>query len=351
MAEQENRFEELVLKYLSKEISDPELDQLMNYLRSGDKYRKYFDKQNELWQIANLNLDLSHTTDKSWRLLKSRLEIDDRKSSVIMFSRRKVTAILVAASIIFITGISIFLLKLTEKDIKEDIAKATMEIRTGEGEKASILLPDSTMILLNSGTSLVYDNTYNEKERIVKLTGEAYFDVSTNPEKPFIVNLDSIFITATGTRFNVYSYKNDNRIEATLEEGHISVTTRSDNKTFEINPDQQAIYFDNKNETVIRDVTTETYTSWKENKLKLIDTPMEEALRKIARRYNVVFEIQGLNLLELKYTATFIDESIEDVMQMLETVTPISYRIYNRTSVNDKLYLKPKIVIWPRKGN
>ena len=67
------------------------------------------------------------------------------------------------------------------------------------------------------------------------------------------------------------------------------------------------------------------------------------------RRYNVTFEIRNHDLLELKYTATFIDESIEDVMQMLKTVSPITYKIYHRTTINDKQYLKPKIVLGKRK--
>ena len=96
---------------------------------------------------------------------------------------------------------------------------------------------------------------------------------------------------------------------------------------------------------MVEDVTIESFTSWKENKLRFNDTPFEEALRNIARRYNVTFEIQDTRLLELKYTATFIDESIENVMQMLKSVSPIKYKIIHRTTVSDKTYLKPKIVV------
>ena len=100
---------------------------------------------------------------------------------------------------------------------------------------------------------------------------------------------------------------------------------------------------------LIRDVNTDTYTSWKENKLRFNDTPFEEVLRRIGRKYNVTFEITDRDLLNLKYTATFIDEPVDQVMQMLKTVSPITYKIYNRTSVNDKQYLKPKIVVGKRK--
>ena len=76
---------------------------------------------------------------------------------------------------------------------------------------------------------------------------------------------------------------------------------------------------------------------------------LRRLLRRIGRKYNVTFEITNRDLLNLKYTATFIDESIEDVMQMLKTVSPITYKIYYRTSVKDKQYIKPKIVVGKRK--
>jgi hypothetical protein len=74
-------------------------------------------------------------------------------------------------------------------------------------------------------------------------------------------------------------------------------------------------------------------------------------MRRIGRKYNVTFEITSHDLFDLKYTATFIDEPIEQVMQFLKEVSPITYKIYNRTSVNDKQYLKPKIVVGKRKAS
>jgi ferric-dicitrate binding protein FerR (iron transport regulator) len=100
---------------------------------------------------------------------------------------------------------------------------------------------------------------------------------------------------------------------------------------------------------LVREVVTDTYTSWKENKLRFNDTPFAEVLGRISRKYNVVFEITNRDLLNLKYTATFIDEPVEKVMQMLSAVSPITYKIYNRTIVTDKQYLKPRIVVGKRK--
>lgn len=341
----EEQFKELVQKFLTGEIDDNELDQLMILMRSNPDLRKRFDKENEIWQLTNPVLN--NTIEESWNGITGKIYKDDEKPDLILISKTKLSAVIVAAGLIFLIGIGSLFLK-QDESLKEGLADANIEIKTDEGEKARVLMSDSTIIILNSGSRLKYNNTYNEENRTVDLSGEAYFDVHSNSEKPFVVQLDSVYITATGTSFNVYSYGNDKRIEATLEEGQIYLTSIYDKKTVHVKPGQQAVYTSGK--ATVKNVNTETYTSWKENKLRLIDTPMEEALLKIARRYKVVFEIHGSDILDLKYTATFIDESIEDVMQMLEKVSPISYEIHNRTSINDKEYIKPRIVISSRKN-
>jgi ferric-dicitrate binding protein FerR (iron transport regulator) len=155
-------------------------------------------------------------------------------------------------------------------------------------------------------------------------------------------------LTALPTRFNVFSFNNEDRVETTLEEGAIMVSVKGKDP-INVRSGQQVVYFVKTGEVRVLDVNTDTYTSWKENMLRFNDTPLEEVLRRIGRKYNVTFEVTNRDLLDLKYTATFIDESVEDVMLMLKTVSPITYTIYYRTSARDKQYIKPKIVVGKRK--
>ncbi len=228
------------------------------------------------------------------------------------------------------------------------ITSSSTLVLTNEGEKANILLPDSTGVILNSGSMLKYDGNYNSRTRLVKLEGEAFFEVHTNPAKPFVVQLKQMKITATGTRFNVFCFDNEDRIEVTLEEGVINVAVKR-NKPITLKAGQQVVYLVRSEKILVRNVVTDTYTSWRENKLKFYDTPFEEVLRRVSRKYNVIFEITSRDLLDLKYTGTFIDESVDEVMEMLSTVSPITYKICKRTSVSDKKYLNPKIIVGKRK--
>ena len=267
---------------------------------------------------------------------------------VVVLKKRTYVSLIAAASlalIIAIGSLTMWNISMSKSEVSQAL---TNRIQTFEGEKAHIFLPDSTQVVLNAGTTIDYLSDFNIRERNINLSGEAYFDIHKDSLKPFNVFLEKMSITATGTSFNVLSYKNETRIETTLEEGSIKINIAG-REPIVVKPGQQVVYFTKANKVVVKDVTTETYTSWTENKLRLKDTPFEEALRRIARRYNVVFEIRSPELLELKYTATFIDESIVDVMQMLKAVSPINYKIINRTSVLDAKYLKPKIVVEQRK--
>ena len=342
--EENLKYSRLIIKFLQEEISGHELEILMLWLKEDPENRHLFDRSNMLWQETRYKIDDSEI-EIAWNHLSEKTGIgQNKKSSVVVLKKGNFRMILAAASIAFILTMGGLSLLYKDWQLKKQISQASTMVRTGEGEKASVYLSDSTQVFLNSGTIIRYGSHYNIKERFIRLKGEAYFNVRTNPDMPFVVNLGKINVSATGTRFNVFSYDNDNRIEMTLEEGKIHVLIDG-KEPIELSSGQQVVYFTKTDTAVIREVPTEIYTSWKENKLRLIDTPLEEALRKIARRYNVTFEIRNRDLLDLKYTATFIDESIEEVMQMLKTVSPIDYKISNRMTIDDDQYLKPKIII------
>lgn len=339
-------YRELVIKFLAGEISDGEIDNLKEWLERDPVNRRIFDKENELWQESGTKTKHDYfKLDKTWSDLSSNLNIGGKRAGpVLILKKNNFRIFIAAASIVCMVAIGTLALWLVNSRSIKQIVNTSTKVCTNQGEKAHIYLPDSTMIYMNSGTSIEYSSYYNVKERKVKLKGEAYFDIRSNPERPFIIELDKMILSATGTRVNVFSYENEGRIETTLVEGNIQVTI-NDQEPLDIKPGQQVVYFTKTNKALIRNVNAETYTSWKENKLRFIDTPFEEVLRNIARRYNVTFEIRSHDLLDLKFTATFIDESIDDVMQLLQAVSPITYRIQYRTKINDIQYLKPKIII------
>lgn len=345
-------YHNLIIKFFAGEISDSELVDLKSWLEKDPENRRIFDAENELWQEAGSQSNIgAYDNDSAWINISGRAGLGaDNPKPVVIMGKAKFRILVAAATIFALVTFGSVILWLTSEKSLSQISNGITRITTNEGEKSRISLPDSSQILLNAGSTFQYDRKFNLSDRMVKLMGEAYFDISTNPQKPFVVELDKMTVTATGTRFNVFSFSNENRVETTLEEGIIHVSVKG-GEPVEVKAGQQVVYFVKSGEVLIRDVNPDTYTSWKENMLRFHDTPFEEVLRRIGRKYNVTFEVSNRELFDLTYTATFIDESIEDVMQMLKTVSPITYRIYYRTSASDKQYRKPKIVVGKRKSN
>ena len=346
--------EKLINKFLAGEISDSEQYLLKSWLAESSDNRKEFDEENEIWQETNLHAKYEYfNAEKGWNNVLNKLKRNGEQNlnnQVVVFRKDVFRVVAAAASIALIIALGGFFYGISKQKtiLADNSTVATTKIQTREGEQATITLPDLTRVIMNSGTTIKYSSDFNVNDRKIWLSGEAYFDVKKNSDKPLQVYLDKITVVATGTKFNVFSYNTENRIEATLEEGNIHVEIPG-KETIHLTSGQQVVYLVNNNTATVKNVTTESFTSWTEHKLRLNDTPFEEALRNIARRYNVTFEIQDPKLFELKYTATFIDESIEEVMQMLKVVSPIRYTITNRTTATDKKYIKPKITTTSRK--
>ena len=350
MEEEKVEYYNLINKFLAGEISGNEMILLKSWLESDPENLRIFNVENEIWQETGVHTKLEHfKADSAWTSISLRLGLGKGKSrAVTIISKNNFRLFLVAASVSCLLAIGSLTLWLTGKTSFKQLVDSTITVATNEGERAHIFLADSTEVVLNSGSTLQYNGHYNVSDRIVKCRGEAFFNVTTNPEKPFVVQLDKMKIYATGTRFNVFSFGNEDRIETTLEEGAIMVSIKG-KEPINVKSGEQVVYFVKSGKVLVHEVAIDTYTSWKENKLRFNDTPFEEVLRRIGRKYNVKFEITNPDLLNLKYTATFIDESIEEVMQLLKKVSPITYKISNRTTINDKQYLKPKIVVGKRK--
>jgi transmembrane sensor len=344
-------YHNLIIKFFAGEISDSEMTRLKSWLKQTPQNRRIFNEENELWQEASVHTKLeNYKTNTTWMNISSKLGLGENNSRSVTILRKNNFRVLMAAAIVAcLVAVGGLCLWIAGKTSLQQIAASSIKVATHDGEKAHIFLADSTEIILNSGSTLQYNGQYNINDRKVKFTGEAFFNVRTNTKKPFVVQLDKMSISATGTRFNIFSFGNEDRVETTLEEGSITVSVKG-KAPVNVKSGQQVVYFVKSKKVLIREVVTDTYTSWKENKLRFNDTPFEEVLRRIGRKYNVLFEITNRDLLNLKYTATFIDEPIEQVMQMLKAVSPITYKIYNRTSVNDKQYLKPRIVVGKRKA-
>jgi transmembrane sensor len=223
---------------------------------------------------------------------------------------------------------------------------------TSKGEKSTFMMEDGTRVTLNADSKLEYAANFPQDSREVYLTGEAFFDVHSDAQKPFIIHTNKMDIKVLGTAFNVKSYPNETSTEATLLKGAIEVTV-ADNPSEKIilKPSQKLVvnnYDSTKKRSVaLKDVvpalTTMTYfqqkdtvimeTSWLQNKLVFQDEDFETLARRMERWYNISIRFNKTGMKQLRFTGILEGETVAEAFSALHLTEDFKYRIEDSTIV------------------
>lgn len=208
------------------------------------------------------------------------------------------------------------------------------EISIPNGKTFKLQLSDGTIVWLNSGSYFKFpqDFKYASNNRKVYLTGEAFFDVSSNKNKPFIVDNDGVSVEVLGTQFNVSSYKNEEHIATTLVEGAVKVyDDKSRNNTVQLSPGFQASFNKNDGNINTKKVNPEEYISWINNKLSINNLKLHQILYKLERKYDVTIINNTLNMDNAIYKGEFSNETIETILETISLSTHFNYEIEGKT--------------------
>ncbi|MNE24036.1 fec operon regulator FecR [compost metagenome] len=206
----------------------------------------------------------------------------------------------------------------------------------------SVSMPDNSIIWLNANSSISYSNLYNTTKRELKLSGEAFFQVTKNHQKPFIVHSGNISTTALGTSFNISAYEKDQIVRVVLVTGKVAVDLKKsfNNEKRVILTPGKMIEFENKNAKWTSSmINTNSVTLWRNNKLVFVNELLPDALRKLARHYHVNIRFNEEELSHLYFDGTF--ESTEEKERVLKTVLSI-YGLTYKTTPNGYEILKNK---------
>jgi len=222
-----------------------------------------------------------------------------------------------------------------------DIPNVMNQLVIPYGNQSKLILSDNTVVWLNAGSRLVYPTFFNGKTREVLLFGEAFFEVSKNAEKPFIVKTSDIEIKVLGTQFNVSAYAEDKVIQTVLKEG--SVAIRQNNATFfdreiVLKPNQMASFSKNSNETMLYDVDASYYTLWTKGLLSFDDVDFNRILKKVERFYNISVNFSEPILGTIRISGKLdLKQNRDEVLEYLEKVS-----LTNIEKLNDNQYMVKK---------
>lgn len=212
-------------------------------------------------------------------------------------------------------------------DSRVDLFGATEyeEIYVPKGERIQMMFQDGTRAYINSDSRLKYPKKFALGSREVYLEGEAYFVVTKNKQRPFIVNLDGPAIHVLGTSFDVQAYPENRDITVCLDEGHINLTLPSEKK-YPLQPGEKLVYNKESNQCIISGNPDAHLSSlWKQNVISFKDAPLAEVIKVLNRWYNVDFKVENEAAWNIRYTLTSENTILEKVLQDLEKIAPVRF--------------------------
>lgn len=212
-----------------------------------------------------------------------------------------------------------------------------IEVKTNPGMTTSIDLPDGSVVVLNSSSSLRYPSRFSGQERKVKLVGEAFFSVVKDYEKPFVVDaLNRSKIIVHGTEFNVDAYEENKIVQTTLVSGKVSFAylDGGQRRSLVMQPGQKVIYDIEQDKVVVKKANVDVETCWKDGYLIFKNTPFEDVLKDLSKRYNVTFVLKNPALKSNSFTATFAKQRLERILEIFRISSNIQFKFVEDGNIN-----------------
>lgn len=287
--------------------------EIFEYISSGEKAMDSYRSLEKEWKSHNIPTILQRQSfDRITARIKAR-----KRNRILKVSLFPAAAALALALVL--TGI--------RTDFSSGPSQGILTtVSTGYGEKTRLVLPDSTEVWLHAATTISYSENFNRTDRVVELSGEAFFDVTHNGDLPFVVRLGDKSITVKGTRFDVAAYPSENEITAALLEG--SVIFRSENAIVNLQPGEVLTY-DVSNANIFRSrADVDSYAAWINGKLDYPEVTLDRLLSRLSSIYGVDFIYSPVKYADKKLRIILNgDEELSDLLDAISFIAPLEYRI------------------------
>lgn len=314
----------LLARYLADEVSPDERRTVDDWIAATDANQRMFDQIRHRWLHSVLLNKTAPSSDSAavWdRYVAPHLptgqEIPVRPLAVFRQRLGWLTWPMAAATagLLLYAGYRQFIPELTAPQVA-----ATTTV----GSRAMLTLPDGSRVWLNADSKLEYPKTFAGPLREVRLTGEAFFDVTHNPKQPFVIRLATASIRVLGTSFNVRAYPGDGTVKTTVVTGRVAFIANKPVSgqraaaadTLFILPNHHVTQAVQTGAVAEEPVVAANETAWKDNRLVFEQTPLREVAQTLERWYGLPVYLEG-GIDNCPLTATFSGQSLGDVLDLI----------------------------------
>jgi transmembrane sensor len=325
----------LIAKYLSGECTLQEINEVESWMVADTENRELIEVLKIAWNTSEPDIQTSDThylwqqfSEKADHIsglsqspintLQRSASETERKTFSVFFIQNPVWRYAAVFLVFFLATLYFFTGDITTLlGIKSTAALKTVSVENARRER--VILSDGTIVTLDAGSQFRYPEKFNGNTREVYLTGEAYFEVTSHPEKPFTVFANQAAIEVLGTKFNVRAWQPEQRVIVTVAEGKVLFYPEQDksqhsvtlNQGFSSSMRQAGL------PTPPRRIDIQKSTGWMNNEVYFEDTPLVEILSQLERWYDVTFETRDSILINDRLTVYLADKPLENHLVLL----------------------------------
>lgn len=338
----------LCTREVSGETTPEEKRQLEELLEDPDN-RRIFDSFKGAWDdYKDPYADASYAPSEiAWQRLQKRLGLDEtvetsapvvkprqaaaKKRLLPLFDRHPIMAWTAAAAACFVLGSALSVTLTTGPESGTGTTALPLKIyATLNAQQTDVTLPDGSNVRLNADTRLTLSAGFGQSSRSVSLSGEAFFNVSHDPERPFIVTANDIQTTVLGTQFNIRAFEDDHRTTVTLLTGKVEVqvadNANGSTDALTLEPNQQYRYDEQSKAGSVVVVNPQAAMSWMQNKLIFDDEPLDQVLKTLGRHYDVWFVIHDADIAQHRLSLSLKGESLDETLRILESLGKFNFK-------------------------
>ncbi|HEY6913646.1 MAG TPA: FecR domain-containing protein [Paludibacter sp.] len=288
----------------------------------------------DLWNDYELTESYDNEIEASFVALKRKIRLKTIRMQTIRYAKY--------AAIFLLPLVSALTVYLSIERNSYLADNKAFSVHAASGKSSDVVLPDGTVVMLNSESTISYNNDIQNQKRIVHLTGEANFKVTKNPHKPFVVNTECFDVEVLGTTFNVKTYESDNEQEVALLEGKVKLTTRNqeNNTSIFLKPNEKAIYNKSTGKLTVKPTDNKLETAWMKGVLMFHTESLLDINKELERKYDVKIQMNCPALENDSFTGVFENKTLIEVLDNLKIHYGFDYSINNR-----------KVLIYPDKMN
>jgi len=320
----------LIGKCLSGNATTDEIKQLEKWKNASEENNLIYKKNFKAWEKCETRI----TSDE---MQQDKFKVESVYSNYLACRVRKITRLSfiykIAAILAFPLALAISWYLFVYHGDSDKITENICRVTSPKGHVSKCILPDGTGIYVNTGSTIEYNTvSYNKKKREIHLEGEAYFEVTSNKDKPFKVITPFGDVNATGTSFNVIAYPEEETFETVLAEGSVQVQFKSGRRrSLNMKPGQRVIMDMSDFSLDVHSVEPEIFTSWRNGELIFKDATLNDLVKELERIYDIKFYMNPESLGDLRFRGMFsYDNNLILALEKIKKTSGVDYYIENK---------------------